>query len=104
LPVFTTPSSVSIAPAEVTTQSGHGCGPRWLGMMDGQVDHRCPSSGSTEEKTRFVSNCNAVSFAKARHRGGVDQAAGTSEWVWSAFERTTKTVCTTHSLLLRFRL
>jgi hypothetical protein len=24
----------------VITQSGHGCGPRWDGMIDGHVDHR----------------------------------------------------------------
>jgi len=44
------PSSVSIAAAEVTTQSGHGCGPRSDGVIAGQVDQRCPSPGSASEK------------------------------------------------------
>ena len=76
LPVFTTPSSASIAPAEVTTQSGHGSGPRWLGWMLGQVDHRWSPRGSTMEKARSVeassdggnSECKSVAFENRGHR------------------------------------
>ncbi|MGP9537944.1 hypothetical protein ACT3SP_08025 [Brachybacterium sp. AOP43-C2-M15] len=47
MPVFSTPSSVSIAPSCWTTQSGKGCGPRsrvWA--VSGQVDQRWSSSSS----------------------------------------------------------
>ena len=48
-------------PAEVTTQSGRGSGPRWLGVTDGQVDYRWSGPGSTVEK---VSAVNSVAFEK----------------------------------------
>src|SRR5664279_3594841 len=50
LPDLTTPSSVSKAPALVTSQSGQGSGPRSLGVVAGQVVHRWPSAGSKPEK------------------------------------------------------
>ena len=47
LPVLRMPSSVSIAPCEVTTQSGRGSGPRHSGSTSCQVDQRWPSSRSS---------------------------------------------------------
>jgi hypothetical protein len=38
------------APAEVTTQSGNGRGPRWVGVVDGQVDQRWSWPGCSSEK------------------------------------------------------
>ena len=40
LPVLRTPSSVSTAPLEVTTQSGRGSGPRMRASRSSQRDHR----------------------------------------------------------------
>jgi hypothetical protein len=62
LPVFTMPSSVSIAEELVITQSGHGCGPRWVGTIDGQVDHRWLSwSVSSPKTSEEVSNAGSLS-------------------------------------------
>ena len=46
LPVFTMPSSVSSAAEEVSSQSGHGRGPRSVGVAADQVDQRWSSPGS----------------------------------------------------------
>ena len=54
LPVLRMPSSVSIAPCEVTTQSGRGSGPRLSGSTSSQVDQRWSSprsSYATKSKT-----------------------------------------------------
>src|SRR5471030_3049699 len=48
-PVFTMPSSVSKAPAEVTTHGGYGCGPRDVGTTAVQVDQRWSGPGSNPE-------------------------------------------------------
>src|SRR3954462_4938806 len=50
LPDLTMPSSVSKAPALVTSQSGRGSGPRSVGVVAGQVVQRWPSPGSRPAK------------------------------------------------------
>lgn len=64
------PSSVSNAPADVTTQAGHGWGPRSDGVIAGHVDQRWPSPGSTSAKESSVENGDASNDAKGSVKGG----------------------------------
>ena len=67
LPVLTMPSSVSIAAAEVTSQSGR-FRPALARMVAGQVDQRWSSPGSTSEKARCSSAAPKGAADAARER------------------------------------
>lgn len=64
LPVPRTPSSVSTAASSVTSQPGCGWGPRSLGVLRSQVDHRSPDGGPSRSSGAMVSSHSMSSSSR----------------------------------------